>query len=193
MTARSAAVVTARQARRRPEELHGNRVLAERIRPVLASLADPRWARRPRALSGTGRARCWRWRGPCWTRWPGDQAGRPGAGARGGADRCCSDAGLDGELTGAARRSAIRLVSLLSAAVERAEGSAPQDATGSAHLLRPSARRAAAAALRSVRRQVRWDSPVLRHAVRLSAVAAVGYLIGTALPLGHGYWAPWPR
>ncbi len=41
MTARSAAAITPRQARRRPAELHGTRGLAERIRPVLASLADP--------------------------------------------------------------------------------------------------------------------------------------------------------
>ncbi|MBC9717886.1 FUSC family protein [Streptomyces sp. TRM66268-LWL] len=41
MAAREAAVVTARQARTRPSELHGARGLAERIRPVLASLADP--------------------------------------------------------------------------------------------------------------------------------------------------------
>ncbi|MCQ0021531.1 FUSC family protein, partial [Streptomyces somaliensis DSM 40738] len=41
MTARSAAAVTPRQARRRPGELHGARGPAERIRPVLASLADP--------------------------------------------------------------------------------------------------------------------------------------------------------
>ncbi|HEY3482569.1 MAG TPA: FUSC family membrane protein, partial [Streptomyces sp.] len=39
MTARSAAKVTAWQARRRPGQLHGTRALAERIRPVLASLA----------------------------------------------------------------------------------------------------------------------------------------------------------
>ncbi|MFE3287989.1 FUSC family membrane protein, partial [Streptomyces sp. NPDC059233] len=41
MRARAAATVTPRQARRRPAELHGARGLAERIRPVLASLADP--------------------------------------------------------------------------------------------------------------------------------------------------------
>jgi hypothetical protein len=41
MTARSAAEVTPWQARRRPAELQGTRALAERIRPVLASLADP--------------------------------------------------------------------------------------------------------------------------------------------------------
>lgn len=41
MTARSAAAVTPRQARRRPRQLGGYRGLAERFRPVLASLADP--------------------------------------------------------------------------------------------------------------------------------------------------------
>lgn len=41
MTARAAAHITPRQARTRPAELHGARGLAERIRPVLASLADP--------------------------------------------------------------------------------------------------------------------------------------------------------
>ncbi|MEU7578768.1 FUSC family membrane protein, partial [Streptomyces sp. NPDC041068] len=41
MAARDAATITPRQARTRPAELHGARGLAERIRPVLASLADP--------------------------------------------------------------------------------------------------------------------------------------------------------
>ncbi|MYZ13919.1 FUSC family membrane protein, partial [Streptomyces sp. SID339] len=41
MAARDAATITARQARTRPAELHGARGVAERIRPVLASLADP--------------------------------------------------------------------------------------------------------------------------------------------------------
>ncbi|WP_333771272.1 FUSC family protein [Streptomyces sp. IBSBF 2435] len=191
MTARSAAEVTARQARRRPEELHGNRVLAERIRPVLASLADPRVgaaaegperdrAREVLAVAASvldAVARAIRQGGP--VRVP----------ARADALLRADDA-PGAELTGAARRSATRLVSLLSAAVERAEGSGPSDATGTAHLLRPSAGELLPTAVRTVRRQVRWDSPVLRHALRLSAVAAVGYLVGAALPLGHGYWAP---
>jgi uncharacterized membrane protein YccC len=74
--------------------------------------------------------------------------------------------------------------------VERAEGSGPSDATGTAHLLRPSVGELLPTAVRTVRRQFRWDSPILRHAVRVCAVAAVGYLLGSALPLGHGYWAP---
>jgi uncharacterized membrane protein YccC len=190
MNARSAAVVSARQARRRPEELHGNRMLAERIRPVLASLADPRVgaaiegperhrAREVLAVAGSvldAVARAIRAGTPVQV--PDD------------AQELLSDPDMDGELTGPGRRSAVRLVSLLSAAVERADGSGPEDATGSAHLLRPSVRELAPLALRSVRREAHWDSPVLRHAVRLSSVAAVAYLVGAALPLGHSYWAP---
>ncbi len=41
MTARDAAAVTPSQARTRPPVLHGPRGLAERIRPVVAALADP--------------------------------------------------------------------------------------------------------------------------------------------------------
>ncbi|CAO0830551.1 hypothetical protein SMICM17S_09749 [Streptomyces microflavus] len=54
MTARSAAAVTRRQARRRPAELHGARGIAERLRPVLASLADPAMGVPADGLSGPG-------------------------------------------------------------------------------------------------------------------------------------------
>lgn len=190
MTARSAAVVTPWQARRRPEELHGSRVLAERIRPVLASLADPTVGA---AAEGPERDRA--------REVLSLAAGvldsvavaiRSGAPVRvpEQADALLRAEGPGAGLTGAARRSATRLVSLLSAAVERADGRSPADATGTAHLLRPALGELAPTAVRTVRRQLRWDSPVLRHAVRLSAVAAAGYLLGAALPLGHGYWAP---
>jgi uncharacterized membrane protein YccC len=42
----------------------------------------------------------------------------------------------------------------------------------------------------AVRAQLRWESPVLRHALRLSASAAVGALIARFADLGHGYWIP---
>jgi uncharacterized membrane protein YccC len=190
MTARSAAVVSPWLARRRPEELHGNRALAERIRPVLASVADPRMGapaegpQRDRVrevlavaaevLDAVARAI------RHGTRVKVPEAGR----------ELLRGPEPEVELTGAAGRSATRLASLLAAAVERADGSGPADSTGSAHLLRPSPRELVPLAWRAVRRQSRWESPVMRHAVRLSAVAAVGYLLGSALPLGHGYWAP---
>ncbi|WP_052397110.1 FUSC family protein [Streptomyces sp. NRRL F-5123] len=190
MAARAAAELTPRQARRRPDELHGQRALAERIRPVLASLADPTVgaaaegperdrAREVLAVAAVvldAVARSIRHGTPLEVPERADallRSDAPGA-----------------ELTGSARRSATRLVSLLSAAVERAEGSGPADATGTAHLLRPKAGELLPTAMRTVRRQVHWDAPVLRHALRLSVVACVGYVLGGALPLGHGYWAP---
>jgi len=45
-------------------------------------------------------------------------------------------------------------------------------------------------AAHAVRRNWTWSSPVLRHAVRVGAVAAVGETVGLLLPFGHGYWAP---
>ncbi|MYX23610.1 FUSC family protein, partial [Streptomyces sp. SID8380] len=41
-----------------------------------------------------------------------------------------------------------------------------------------------------LRLQLRRNSPVFRHGVRISVVAGVGYLLGSLLPLGHPYWAP---
>lgn len=41
-----------------------------------------------------------------------------------------------------------------------------------------------------MRRELHRGSPITRHATRVTAVAATGYLLGTWLPLGHGYWAP---
>ncbi|MDJ0345217.1 FUSC family protein [Streptomyces sp. H10-C2] len=190
MTARSAAAVTPWEARRRPEELHGKRALAERIRPVLASLADPsvgaaaEGPERDRArelLTAAASvldavARAIRQAKP--VRLPKDvkaflKVPEPEA-----------------ELTGSARRAAARLIGLLVAAVESADGSGPSDATESAHLLRPTLLRLVPLAARAIRREMHWQSPVFRHAVRMSTVAAAGYLIGAALPLGHGYWAP---
>ncbi|MCQ4213054.1 FUSC family protein, partial [Streptomyces longispororuber] len=42
----------------------------------------------------------------------------------------------------------------------------------------------------AVRKEVRPGSPILRHATRVTVVAVIGYLLGNALPFGHGYWAP---
>lgn len=43
---------------------------------------------------------------------------------------------------------------------------------------------------KAVREELRPGSPVLRHALRVTAVASAGYLLGHALPFGHAYWAP---
>ncbi|MGW6270536.1 FUSC family protein [Streptomyces sp. NPDC055060] len=272
MAARDAATVTPRQARTRPAELHGARGVAERIRPVLASLADPavgvpeEGAERDRvreilAAAGTildAAARAIR---------KGEPVKIPPAAV---ATLRTPDTGAI--LTGPAQRAAKRLAALLRDVLETAgkppEKAAslttkptpeakppantphpaaeatptdpgrhrtatappPQASTASAPtptpdpapapsptppgatpstpapapapspnpnptptpLLRPTFPALLPAALRAMRGELRrrHESPVTRHAIRVTAVAAAGYLLGTWLPLGHGYWAP---
>ncbi|MGW1763888.1 FUSC family protein [Streptomyces sp. NPDC002073] len=190
MTARAAAAVTPRQARRRPLELHGARGLAERIRPVLASLADPAVG-----VPEEGPAR--------------DRAREVLAAAAAVLD-AAARAIRHGEpvrlpapalsvlrspdtgdlLTGAPRRAAARLAHLLDDVVETAAPGSGRTASPEESIIRPTLPRLVPLALKEVRAQLRPDSPVFRHAVRVSAVASAGYLIGQALPLGHAYWAP---
>ncbi|MFJ3906584.1 FUSC family protein [Streptomyces sp. NPDC090025] len=187
MTARSAAAVTPRQARRRPAELHGARGLAERIRPVLASLADP-------AVGAPAEG-------------PQRDRVRELLAAAGEVLDACARAIRHGEpvdlapaavaalrtpdtgalLTGAPRRAASRLAALLGDVVETAE---PRTETASEARSRPTLFRLLPVALAKMRAELRHDSPILRHAIRVTAVATAGYVIGSALPLGHGYWAP---
>ncbi|ALO09295.1 putative integral membrane protein [Streptomyces venezuelae] len=188
MTARSAAAVTPRQARNRPAELHGARGFAERIRPVLASLADPavgvpeEGPQRDRVrelLAAAGAvldaaAHAIRHGEPVTLPPPAVAALRtPDTGAI---------------LSGPPRRAALRLAALLGDVVETAE---PRTETSSDEArTRPTMVRLAPIVLAKMRAELRPDSPILRHAVRVSAVTAAGYLLGTALPFGHGYWAP---
>ncbi|MCX4963871.1 FUSC family protein [Streptomyces sp. NBC_00654] len=218
MTARNAAAVTPREARRRPAELHGARGVAERLRPVLASLADPAlgvpaeglerlWVRELLGAAGSvldAAARAVR---------QGDPV-----------HLAPTDLGVlrtpDNEviLVGPARRAADRLDALLSDVIEIAEGagtraaaervgsrpSEPPDPYTAAHPAhpsdlahtgvetrrRPTLLRLVPVILKAMRRELHHGSPILRHAIRVSVVAAVGFLIGAALPFGHGYWAP---
>ncbi|MDX2710103.1 FUSC family protein, partial [Streptomyces sp. PA03-6a] len=191
MTARNAAVITDRQARRRPAALRGKRVLAERIRPVLASLADPAVGAaaegperdRARELLAAAAsvldavARAVREAQPVRVPPEADSV-------------VLVDPVPEERLTGPARRTALRLVALLSEAVSSATGRGGSVSSDTAHLCRPSVAELLPLATRTVRREARFDSPVFRHAVRLAAVTPAGYALGVALPLGHGYWAP---
>ncbi|MEU9485144.1 FUSC family protein [Streptomyces decoyicus] len=188
MTARDAAAVTPWQARRRPAALHGPRGLAERIRPVLASLADPRVGA---PAEGPERDR---------TRELLKAAGEVLDAAahairRGTPVRAPSEAMealRDGEeevLRGPARLAAVRLFDLLREVVETAD-SGDTHAANAPALVRPTMFRMVPVVLRAMCRELTWDSAVLRHAVRLAGVACLGYLLGNALPLGHGYWVP---
>ena len=210
MEARDAAAVTPRQARRRPAELHGTRGLAERIRPVLASLADPAMGvpsecpQRDRVnellaaaaaiLDGAARA---------------IRHGTP-VNLPPGAVAVFRTPDTEAILTGPPYRAATRLGTLLQDVVETAGGRRYDVAvdsegavmggtgaavgrpgeTGAAPLLRPTFIAMIPVALRAMREELHRDSPIYRHAIRVSAVAAAGYVLGTSLPLGHGYWAP---
>ncbi|MFI8768706.1 FUSC family protein [Streptomyces sp. NPDC053792] len=196
MTARSAAAVTPRQARTRPAELHGARGLAERIRPVLASLADPavgvpeegpERARVRELLAATAEvldaaAHAIR---------HGEPVTLPPS-----APAALRTPATGPALKGPSRRAAGRLAALLGDVIETAEPrtetseSAGPESSGQGIRTRPTLLRRAPIVAAKVRAELRPDSPVLRHAVRVSAVTAAGYLLGTWLPFGHGYWAP---
>lgn len=192
MEARSAAELTPRQARNRPRQLGGPRGLAERLRPVLAALADPvvgapaEGPERDRARDLLGAAasvldavaRAIRWGRP--VRLPPEALAVLQVPEEGPV------------LSGAARRSAYRLIALLGDVVDQSDEPVrtARRSGEHRHLLRPSVPRLVPVALRAVRREARWSSPVGRHAVRVAVVASVGYVLGTALPLGHGYWVP---
>ncbi|MET9430576.1 FUSC family protein [Streptomyces sp. NPDC003036] len=188
MTARSAAAVTRRQARRRPAELHGARGLAERIRPVLASLADPAIGV-PR--EGPQRDRVRELLGAAGTvldtAADAIRRGRP-ATIPPAALAALRTPDTGAILTGPARRAAVRLAALLEDVVETAAPSGWAE-PGEARA-RPPLLSLLPGVVRDVRGELRGGSPVFRHAVRVSAVAGLGYLLGAALPFGHGYWAP---
>ncbi|WP_058044380.1 FUSC family protein [Streptomyces roseifaciens] len=194
MDAREAAELTPRQARSRPRQLGGPRGVAERLRPVLAALADPvlgapaEGPERDRARDLLGAAatvldavaRAIRWGKP--VKLPEEATAVLTVPATGPV------------LHGAARRSALRLMALLGDAVDATDQPVRRTPARGArehrHLLRPSVPRLVPVALRALRREARWSSPVGRHAVRSAAVVLAGYAAGTALPWGHAYWAP---
>ncbi|MGI5352527.1 FUSC family protein [Streptomyces sp. CA-250714] len=262
--ARSAAAVTPRQARRRPRQLHGYRAMAERFRPVLASLADPVVGGAP--MVGPERDRVRELLAAAATVLDATaRAIRRGERVR------LPDQALDvlqvpetgPVLSGPARRAGLRLIALTDDAVEAAQepvevtkggvlarvtwhvadregrrrgfpdrppvvdasldgpyGPDPEEvaAEEAAALEAERARRKAAGgkhtpaaghalarerhlhmptlaglvpvALRALRRELHWKSPILRHALRVSGVVSVGYLIGKSLPPAHGYWVP---
>ncbi|MFH8573169.1 FUSC family protein [Streptomyces sp. NPDC017993] len=194
MDARLASAVTPRQARRRPVQLHGPRGLAEQLRPVLASLADPvvgapvHGPQRDRVLDLLHAAAT--------VLDAVAHAVRHGKPVRLPPEAMATlEVPESGPmLTGAARRSAYRLISLLADAVELTDepvqATRPTTEAERGHLLRPSVPRLVPAALRALHREARWSSHIFRHALRVCAVAAAGYLLGTALAFGHGYWAP---
>ncbi|MFJ3222905.1 FUSC family protein [Streptomyces sp. NPDC086783] len=197
MTARDAAAVTPSQARTRPSVLHGPRGLAERIRPVVAALADPDIGA---PAEGQGRERARELLDAA-----ADVLDAAARSIRRGAPvqvpaESTDVLRVDEEhevLEGTARQAAERLVELLGEAMEIAGSGGPRGEpptlpgrAKAQFLVRPTMFRLVPVVARAVRRELRRDSPVFRHALRLAAVATLGYVIASRLPLGHGYWAP---
>ncbi|MFJ1735619.1 FUSC family protein [Streptomyces sp. NPDC088254] len=197
MTARDAAAVTPSQARTRPLVLHGPRGLAERVRPVVAALADPDVGA---PAEGPGRDRARELLDAA-----ADVLDAVARSIRRGTPAEVRPESMDAlrvdeeheVLEGPARQAAERLVELLGEALEIAGCGCPPGRTptppglaGDRFMVRPTMLRLVPVVVRAVRRELRPDSPVFRHAVRLAAVATLGYLIAARLPLGHGYWAP---
>ncbi|MEU9301373.1 FUSC family protein [Streptomyces sp. NPDC048269] len=190
MTARDAATVTVRQARRRPAELHGARGLAERVRPVLASLADP-------AVGAPAEG-------------PARDRVRELLAAAGEVLDAAAHAIRHGDpvrlpapdlavlkspdtadvLTGAPLRAARRLAALLDDVLETVEPRSGRTADPGESMLRPTLPGLVPLAWNAVRAELRPGSAVLRHALRVTAVVCAGSLIGHVLPFGHAYWAP---
>lgn len=99
------------------------------------------------------------------------------------------------ELRGAARRAARRLAGLLRKAADSLERgdedtiSTPVVGAGGA-LRKPPLSRMLPVAVRAVRRQLQPHSAVFQHAVRLTAVVTLAYLLARLAGFEHGYWAP---
>ncbi|WP_405748233.1 FUSC family protein [Streptomyces canus] len=195
MTARDAAAVTPSQARTRPSVLHGPRGLAERILPVVAALADPDVGA---PAEGPGRDRARELLAAAADVLDAAartvRRGTPAEVPAGTAEVLHVDEEHE-VLEGPARQAAERLVELLGEALEIAgsggvRDKAPPQNASAQFLVRPTMFRLLPVAVRAVRPELRRDSPVFRHAVRLAAVATLGYLIASRLPLNHGYWAP---
>ncbi|MEV6955189.1 FUSC family protein [Streptomyces sp. NPDC051183] len=190
MRARAAATVTRRQARRRPAELHGARGLAERIRPVLASLADPAVGA---PAEGPARDRVRELLAAAASVLDAAaRAIRHGEPVRLPAPALAVLKSPDTPdlLEGAPLRAARRLAALLDDVLETAEPGSGRTADPGESMLRPTLPALVPMVLKAVRAELRPGSPILRHALRVTAVACAGYVIGHALPFGHAYWAP---
>ncbi|MFJ5775095.1 FUSC family protein [Streptomyces sp. NPDC093094] len=190
MEARDASALTRRQARRRPAGLRGTRGVAERIRPVLASLADPAVGVPP---EGPARDRARELLGAA-----ADVLDATAEAVRDGTPVDLPPAAVaafrtpdtGSILRGAPYRAAVRLGRLLQDVVEAAGGEPSAGPRPTGHLRRPSLLALVPVAARAMGDELHRSSPISRHAVRVTVVACLGYLLGTALPFGHGYWAP---
>ncbi|MER5639599.1 FUSC family protein [Kitasatospora sp. NPDC002227] len=194
--ARQAATLTPWQARHRPPELAGLRGIAERIRPALAALADPKVGA---PAEGPQRDRAREILGACAEALDAvARAVRHAEPLRSTRSAplltlLAADDVEEARLTGPARRAARRLLTLLRRAADTFDRQDQETVSSPAlgpGLRRPPLFRVLPAAWQAVRRQLRPHSAVCQHAVRLAGVVTVAYLTAKLLGVHHGYWAP---
>ncbi|MEY9931315.1 putative membrane protein YccC [Catenulispora sp. GP43] len=188
--ARAAATLTPRQARRRPSELSGIRVLMDEVRAVLAALARP-GGRRPEGEQTQVRDLLDAAAGVLDTAAASIRTGSvapPSTALLTAMERAARDSTV-GE---AARDAAEKLIDLLTQidAVLRQTGEGGEGEPNRRGILtRPDIRQRLAEAGRTIRHELRRDSPIRRHALRVAVVVAVADGVGKLLNVQHGYWA----
>ncbi|WP_405497458.1 FUSC family protein [Streptomyces sp. NBC_00096] len=186
LQAREADTLSPWQAAHQPAGLRGVRGPAEEIRPILASLADPAATgpdtdlsrRQARELLDTAAT----------VLDAVAHAVRQGARVALPPDTAAALAHPQAATVPAdpAPRAATHLRTLLHDLIEAANS--PRPGRESTDPVRPPIPEQLRQAVRTLRGELRHDSPVLRHSLRSTVVVVAGYLIGHNLPLGHGYW-----
>ncbi|MEY9911284.1 putative membrane protein YccC [Catenulispora sp. MAP12-49] len=214
--ARAAATLTQRQARRRPVELSGIRVLMDEVRAVLAALARHGSGKGNRpGLGGSSNGNSDS--GGSGSRNPDGEREQvrdlldaaagvldtAAASIRTGSvvppstalltamERAARDS-LVGEAAQDAAEKLIELLTQIDAVLrETDEGEEGTDGVPKRRgiLVRPDVRQRLAEAGRTVRHELRLESPILRHALRVAVVVAVTDGITKVLNVQHGYWA----
>ncbi|WP_194916777.1 FUSC family protein [Catenulispora rubra] len=188
--ARAAATLTPRQARRRPSELSGIRVLMDQVRAVLAVLAKPP-GQMPDAERAQIRDLLLAAANVLDTAAGSIRSGSvvpPSTALLTAMEKAARDS-IAGE---AAQNAAEKLIDLLTQvdAVLRQTDEGDDDRAGHhGFLRRPGTRQRLDQAWRTVRRELRRDSPILRHALRVAVVVAVTDGICKLFNVQHGYWA----
>jgi len=204
--ARAAATLTPRQARRRPPELSGIRVLMDEVRAVLASLARP-GAPVPDAERAQVRDLLDAAAAVLDTAAGSIRTGvvvPPSTALLTAMERAARDSSVGP----AARDAAEKLIDLLTQVdavlrqtededddhrdQERDRGQGRdlgRDRDHRGFLRRPRIGERLDRTRRTIRRELHRDSPILRHALRVAVVVAVTDGIAKLLNVQHGYWA----
>ncbi|WP_370352651.1 FUSC family protein [Catenulispora sp. EB89] len=191
--ARAAATLTPRQARRRPSELSGIRVLMDEVRAVLAVLAKPP-GRMPDLERTQVRDLLLAAANVLDTAAGSIRTGSvvpPSTALLTAMEKAARDS-IAGEAAQNAAEKLIDLLAQVDAVLRQTDEGESGESGGPGRrgfLRRPGTRQRLDQAWRTVRRELRRDSPILRHALRVAVVVAVTDGICKLFNVQHGYWA----